>query len=1087
MQLSTTGHLSKCTATMKKIHLIFIVFWIAVQTFAQQPGLPFIRNYLQDEYHGSQQAWGIAEDNRGIIYFANSDGLLEYDGADWRLNSGPGLRSLAIDSTGIIYAGLENDLGYFKADRKGKYQFHTLRTLAPHDFQDISAVMRTYIENNEVIFNTYNYLYFYRDGKISVLSPVNRFHVLFKVRNRYFIRDTGKGLFSLENDQLKFVEGSEMFANELIRVMLPFGENEILMVTVNQGGFIFSPDKPVKFSKPAGFKELDQFFKKNMAYSGTVLANGNYAIGTATGGLLVCDARGNIIYHYNMDNGLCDNGIYALHEDRNRQLWVSTDNGTSMISVGSPFRTFNEKNGLKGTPMCLRYFHGQLYAGTSQYLHVLSQDGLFKSVAPAVTGGQNFDLYEAQGKLLLAHNPGLFEIDNDNAIPVPGTSGIVFLTLAPFMNHPEYLFAGAEDGIYVLEYRNSAWYIRNKIQGYYLSSYVIAQDSNGNLWCFDYTSLRKLKLNSNADSVISKVRYTEAQGLPAATGILNSPCLLKSGEVVFATGRGIYRYLEDKDCFEPHPAFGMVKDKVASFTQIPNGDVWIEETISDWTFGRTLLRFNNGKYVPFRTPFYKFSQQRGTETNSPACLAPDSSMYIAISSGILHYNPVIRQDTLHSFHTLIRQVNSRDSLLFSGETSGRENFENIEGKKLPYKEHDIVFHFAAVFYENSEKNLFSYRLIGSDTTWSSWSAEHKKEYTNLPEGKYIFEVRSKNQYQEKGTTASYSFRILPPWHRTWWAYCLYVLTAAIIIWIIVILNIKRLVAQKKNLEQIVEERTATVVQQKELIETAHNEITASITYAKYIQSSVLPKDEELKEYLGDYFVMHKPVEIVSGDFYWISSVAEKVIIAAADCTGHGVPGAFMSMLGISLLNEIVNKENITEPGIILDHLRDEVTSSLRQKGSRYEQKDGMDISICTIDRMNMKLWFAGANNPLYIVRRQNTANIGTIQAETEGDLSFTEIRGDAMPIGISDEMQSFSSHGFDILEGDRFYLFTDGFADQFGGLNHKRFNYKRFRELLIRTSAGKMTGQKSGLENELGRWMGSENQTDDILVIGFCI
>jgi serine phosphatase RsbU (regulator of sigma subunit)/Tfp pilus assembly protein PilF len=275
--------------------------------------------------------------------------------------------------------------------------------------------------------------------------------------------------------------------------------------------------------------------------------------------------------------------------------------------------------------------------------------------------------------------------------------------------------------------------------------------------------------------------------------------------------------------------------------------------------------------------------------------------------------------------------------------------------------------------------------------------------------------------------------------------------------------------------------------QKKQIEKAHEEITASINYAKYIQSSVLPKAEQIEECLGDHFILYKPKEIVSGDFYWVSETEDKTVVVSADCTGHGVPGAFMSMLGITLLNEIINKDSVTNPGIILDRLRKEITDSLKQKGDRWEQKDGMDMALCTIDRKNMKLQFAGAINPLYFIRESDSEITGIIHTDSNGSGKLIEIKGDHMPIGIFDEMDSFSYHEIDLQKGDTFYMFTDGFPDQFGGPDHKKFSHRRFREQLVKTKSDSMSDQKIKLENALNEWMGKNGQTDDISVIGFRI
>jgi serine phosphatase RsbU (regulator of sigma subunit) len=531
----------------------------------------------------------------------------------------------------------------------------------------------------------------------------------------------------------------------------------------------------------------------------------------------------------------------------------------------------------------------------------------------------------------------------------------------------------------------------------------------------------------------------------------------------------------------------MFTGKVFPFVQLKNGEIWFDELLENGNHEKGVLKLINGKYVQYRTPFYKFTKIGCNDSQANICSSPDGKVFIGTTTGLLQYDPLVKLNFDQPFNTLIRRVYSRDSLLFGGIKSDNSDFEKIDGNLIQYPQNDLTFHFAATFYEDSERNLFSYRLIGSDTAWSSWVFDYKKEYTNLHEGNYIFEVKSKNQYQKTGSTASYSFSVLPPWYRAWWAYVSYIVLAFLFIWFIVKLNVRRLLKQKEELEVVVTERTAEVVKQKKLIETAHEQITASINYAKYIQSSVLPKSDQLESFLGEYFILYKPKDIVSGDFYWVSKIGNKTIIAVADCTGHGVPGAFMSMLGITLLNEIVNKESNTNPAVILDRLRKEVTASLKQKGDRWEQKDGMDIALCTIDLESMKLQFAGAINPLYLIRKTSPEIVGIIHNGINTDLNLIEVKGDPMPIGITDEMDSFTCHELDIQKDDSFYLFTDGFPDQFGGPNHKKFSYKQFRELLINTKTKTIPDQKLMLEKALYEWMGTSSQTDDILVIGFRI
>jgi serine phosphatase RsbU (regulator of sigma subunit) len=1065
----------------KIFQYVILLLALTEQAFSQEPGRTFIRNYTSYEYRASPQNWAIAQDRRGVMYFGNNDGLLEFDGINWRLIKLPVVRSIAIDSLGQIFVGLENDFGYLKPDAAGNYQYSSLKSKIPEIHRDLAPVFTLCILGKKVFFLTNEKLFIYQNDQIKVLAPEGGFHHMYIVRNRLYVREPGVGLFYLEGDNLRFIEGSESIAGDKIFSMLPYGHEEILIVTRNRGILIYSPLGKTKFKKSDAFEEVDNFLLTNPAYNGESLAGGDFAIGSLTGGIIVFDIQGKIKNLYRKSTGLQDNTILYLFSDLNHQLWVALDNGISVIENNLPFRFYSEQNGLNGSPLCLKYSNNSLYVGTSQYLHIQTQQGNFEKIPG--TESQNFCLCESNGTLLLARNPGIFEIKGNQAIPVANAYEISTSALHPLINHPQYVLAGG-DGLFLLHYKNSSWNLTHQIIGFNKSVYEIVEDKSENFWISTMVDLYKLKINPELDSIIFLKQYTTDQGLPTNYAY---PFELNSGEVVFGTEKGIFRYSTETDSFEPHPDFLALTGKVLPFKQDQNGDIWFDELLGNGNHEKGVLQFREGKYFPYKTPFYKFIDFNCNESQYNICSASDNTVFFGTNSGLLQYNPAIITDYDQPFHTLIRKVYSEDSLLFGGAKSEPADFENIEGTEIQYSHNDMIFYFAATFYEDSEKNLYRYRLTGSDTDWSGWVADHKKEYTNLPEGKYIFEVQSKNQYMASGTIASYSFRVLPPWYRTWWSFGIYLLLAASLIWVIVRLNIHRLVKQKEHLEAVVSERTAKVVEQKKQIETAHEQITASINYAKYIQSSMLPKKEQMDSCLGEHFILHRPAEIVSGDFYWISETGNKIVIAAADCTGHGVPGAFMSMLGITLLNEIVNKDFVTSPHVILDRLRMEVITSLKQKGDRGEQKDGMDIALCTIDRQNMKLQFAGAINPLYLIRNSGTKNSVITQDESNSHEELTEIKGDNMPIGIADEMDNFKYHEIDIRKGDSYYLFSDGFADQFGGPGHKKFSYKQFREQLVKTKTSNMSEQKLLLEKVLNEWMGNNAQTDDILVIGFRI
>jgi serine phosphatase RsbU (regulator of sigma subunit) len=288
---------------------------------------------------------------------------------------------------------------------------------------------------------------------------------------------------------------------------------------------------------------------------------------------------------------------------------------------------------------------------------------------------------------------------------------------------------------------------------------------------------------------------------------------------------------------------------------------------------------------------------------------------------------------------------------------------------------------------------------------------------------------------------------------------------------------KREIDEKNDeLKSINEELTNTldlVARQKQDIEVQNNSIMASISCAKRIQSAMLPLETEIKRHLPDSFILFKPKDVVSGDFYWFANINGLTILAAADCTGHGVPGAFMSLIGNDLLNNIVLNQLISSPEQILDALHEGVRNALRQHES--DSREGMDIAICCIDHLQREVLYAGAMNPLYY------AHSGEELCEIKADK--ISLGGD----GFRKQRSSYTLHRIDISKPTTFYLCSDGFQDQFGGERNKKYMSKRFRELLYSASLYPMAQQQALLENELQQWMGNNRQVDDILVVAFAV
>jgi len=322
--------------------------------------------------------------------------------------------------------------------------------------------------------------------------------------------------------------------------------------------------------------------------------------------------------------------------------------------------------------------------------------------------------------------------------------------------------------------------------------------------------------------------------------------------------------------------------------------------------------------------------------------------------------------------------------------------------------------------------------------------------------------------------ATYRFTILSPWYRTMWAYSLYALAFILIIYGSINLSNRRIRKQKEHLEEVVRERTAEVLRQKteiekqkEIVEEKNRDIMDSIRYAKRLQDAILPTREYISDCLREAFVFYRPKDIVSGDFYFVRKVANRIYFAVVDCTGHGVPGAFVSVVGNNGLNRALKEYDLKHPADILDKLSELVEESFRQEGYSGV-RDGMDVALCCLHLDTLKLEFAGANNPLYII----------------SDEELTEIKGNKQPVGLFEDRVPFTNHEVQLMENDVIVLFSDGYADQFGGEQGKKYKYTRFKLLLTGLSGESVNSMEQMLAKEFDSWSEGHEQIDDVCVFG---
>jgi serine phosphatase RsbU (regulator of sigma subunit) len=369
--------------------------------------------------------------------------------------------------------------------------------------------------------------------------------------------------------------------------------------------------------------------------------------------------------------------------------------------------------------------------------------------------------------------------------------------------------------------------------------------------------------------------------------------------------------------------------------------------------------------------------------------------------------------------------------------------------------------------------VYRIMLEGAEDDYQPETSQSIASFSNLAPGKYTFKVVAKNNSGKwANEPATLKFEIKPPFYKSWLFFLIIGTTATILVFFFIKYRERVLIKEKRILAEKVADRTVEISVKNKELELKNKNITDSIKYAKRIQEALLPDKEYLKTVLTNYFVLYAPRDIISGDYYWATKIGDWSIVAVVDCTGHGVPGAFMSMLGITLLDEIVNKKNIIQANLILDEMREAVINSLKQKGVRGEAQDGMDIALCCINTKTWEMQFAGAYNPCYVIRN--------------GEM--IKFKADRMPIGIYyKKTKDFSLQNFQLKDNDIIYLFTDGYIDQFGYLKGEKFMSKNFKNLLLEIYQKPMDKQRRSLEENFINWKGKLDQVDDILVLGIRI
>ncbi|MCS7017589.1 MAG: SpoIIE family protein phosphatase [Cytophagales bacterium] len=1133
---------------------IALVIWLGITSsiYGQinERGMPFIRNFFPKEYKAGLANWAIVQDNRGILYFGNDYGILEYDGSYWKLIKTNGaVRSLAKDKQGRIYAGGTGHFGFLQVDSLGQMRYKQLQDLLPPDKRKFGEVWTVNCISEGVFFQTDEFIFILKQNKgqpYIQTVPANSFFTFgYAVRDQFYVQQSDQGLMKWVGSRLVPVKDTEAFSAALISQVLPWEEQELLICVQNMGLYVTQQGKVVKWNT-----EADELLRDFRSYNACWLKGDKtrrtLAIGMLGVGVLIIDQQGKLLTICNKRNGLADDFVLSFAEDGQNGLWMGMYNGIARMEYPSEFQLYTEQfQQHKGMVNAITKHQGRLYIATLSGLFRLAPRELTHAAATKrfydaqfeAVPGYKLDcwaLLSVEKDLLVGTFMGVKLLRDETIINIGNedTPPNIFCFERSHVD-PDRVFVGSAYSIRSIYRKNGNWIDEGKLEGLRDDIRHIKEDKDGNLWAASLNNgiylIDFAKGSSYQFNMQPRIRHlTTADGLPS---LIDNHLFLIQGQIRVATERGIYKYEGTK--FVPDAAFDIPVNQQARKVLLPTpdskGNIWLFSIYN----GKTEIGFfqkNNNGYT-----YQLGSLARLDDLHAAQAIYTGDSTAIWLSdiNSIYRYEPRANLSNQFSFQSLIRQVSiGQDSTIFYGNFASKEGLAIAEqlaafSPDLSYEWNRIRFDFTATAYNAPHATQFRYKLEGLETQWSEWNNNRYREYVNLSEGHYVFRVQARDVFGNLSTESAYHFAIKAPWYRTVVAYVLYILLAILAIWLVGEWRLQAMAQEKARLSHLVNLRTqelsranqeleatlARVRSQNELIqqksaELAHaNEqlfdlnnalsrtlaqvqqqnkeieqqrdqihiqkenIESSIRYARRIQDAILPDPEELLRFFSGYFILNRPRDIVSGDFYWLAEKHGKIMVAVVDCTGHGVPGAMMSMLAASFLNDIFAEQPYPDTALLLDEMHRRIREALQQeKGSN---RDGMDMAVIVYDPSASTVQFSGAKNSLYLVHN------GVL----------TEYKADRQSIGgfQKEHKRLFTSHLIDVQPGDVLYLFTDGYADQTGGESRNKLMLKNFRELCQQISALPIAQQENAFAEHLNSWMGKEEQVDDVLLMGLLI
>ncbi len=738
--------------TSKYIFIVFI--FVSINAFSQTnsiqlDGIPIRTHFDSEDYQGGIQSWDFSQSSDGLLYVANNNGLLEFDGNKWKIYNIPDatkIRTVMIDSKGVVYVGGQNQIGYFINTGSG-FEFKSLRQELKSANINISEIWKIFEFENKIYFNTEDKLITYSSAGIEEINSPGFLINSFMLNNRLICQFYDKGLFELKNGEYQALSNTRSLTR-------------LVAIYPNGKGYYFISE----FGEVYEYDKSGKNLKTNLLESGTInevikLKNGDYAVGTQNNGLLILDSSFSTKHQFTKNRGITDRTVKSIYEDNFNNLWVALNNGIDYLKMSLPFNLINEELGVEGTGYDAQYFDNSVFLGTNNGLFQQHDTRVFSDENPfeLIPGseGQVNKISQINNELFLNHHKGAFIIEDKTLEQIHDIGSWIFIKT----NKPGLILGGDYKGIKYFEKNNNTWVSKADMPGLTESSRILVFENDSILWMsHGYRGVYRIELDENMQLKNDIEHFNQRHGFPS--NILISAYKL-DGKMIFTSERGIYNFNPKTLQFSRNTFFDEVLGE-AHVSNIRSDGYNSIYYIQNEEFG-IIKEEKYGKYSK-ETSLFKHINKYISDDLQNISILNKNNILITAKDGFVHYDPSKKHSINKDFSTIIRSVKA---------TKNQDStFVDIPVKTKDLaisKNQSIKIEYASPYYDGFEDLEYSYRLKPLDEKWSKWSSMNEKSYDHLPYGNYSFEVKALNIYGIESKVSEFSFQVITPWYATWTA------------------------------------------------------------------------------------------------------------------------------------------------------------------------------------------------------------------------------------------------------------------------------------------------------------------------------